>query len=177
MLIADGFDNTGKTTLVKRLAEEFGLTYLHSPSEYKNRFDLMVNWAITELGSKKRAIYDRFSPITDQVYGPVLRGGTPYLNDKRAMIVVELLKNTPHLIIYTRPSRQRIFQFGEREQMNGVIEQAEKLLSRYDQLMIELHQKGFNIIRYNYEDNETMGPHSLYYVAKHVEEFIKQHLS
>lgn len=150
MIIIDGFDNTGKTTLANILKEIYDLEYLHSPSEYRYDFDKMVDWAIRELGSKRKAIYDRFSPLTDQVYGPILRGGTPYQSDKRAKAVVTLLRYTPHLIIYCRPPRDRIFNFGERDQMDGVIDNAVQLLNAYDELFKELENQGFNVLTYDY---------------------------
>lgn len=158
ILILDGMDNTGKTTLARRICAEFGLNYLHSPSEYKYDFSKMISWAEDELNANQYALYDRFSPITDQVYGPVLRGGTPYHSDPKGRAIVELLKQTPHLIIYARPSKTRIFRFGDREQMDGVLEQAENLLVKYDALFYDLMKQGYNVIGYNYGENprETM---------------------
>lgn len=175
MIIVDGMDNTGKTTLAYTLCEEFGLTYLHSPSEYKYDFSRMVDWAIIQLGSRSKAVYDRFSPITDLVYGPELRGGTPYLSNPRAKAVLELLKHTPHLIIYARPPREKIFNFGERDQMEGVIDNAERLLDRYDGLVIKLAQQGFGIVRYDY--TRDSGTASLGYIYKLVEKHIEEYLN
>lgn len=168
ILILDGFDNTGKTTLAHRICGEFGLEYLHSPSEYKYDFSKMMDWAEEELNSNRYALYDRFSPITDQVYGPVLRGGTPYHSSQKGQAIVELLRQTPHLIVYARPSKAKILRFGEREQMDGVIDKAEKLLIKYDALFYDLLKQGYNVIGYNYENN----PEEYLYVMSKVEEFI-----
>jgi adenylate kinase family enzyme len=167
LIILDGFDNSGKTTLAYKIASEFGLKYLHSPSEYRWDFNKMIDWAVQEIEADRYAVYDRFSPLTDQVYGPVLRGGTPYLDDEKGQAVVELLKRTPHLIIYARPSKSQILRFGEREQMDGVVEQAEKLLVRYDALFYDLMKSDWNIVGYNYEE-----PGDYNYVMAKVEKFI-----
>ena len=154
MIIVEGMDNSGKTTLAKHLAQKFGLEYLHSPSEYRNDPKLMIDWALKQMTSQKWAVYDRFSPISDRVYGPVLRGGTPYNDTMAGKSAVKLLKTVPHLIIYCRPGRERILNFGSREQMDGVIHQAVKLLEAYDDLMKEMQLEGYNIVTYNYDNPE-----------------------
>ena len=150
MIVVEGMDNSGKSTLAKHLAEKFRLKYLHSPSEYRNDPNLMVDWALKQLSDQKLAVYDRFSPISDRVYGPVLRGGTPYNDTAAGKSVVKLLRKVPHLIIYCRPERERILNFGSRGQMDGVIPQAVKLLEAYDNLMKKMQLEGYNIITYNY---------------------------
>jgi hypothetical protein len=176
ILILDGPDNTGKTTLAHKICSEFGLKYLHSPSEYKYDFSKMIDWARQELSTDRYALYDRFSPITDQVYGPVLRGGTPYLDTEEGRSVVDLLRVTPHLIIYTRPSKESILRFGDREQMDGVIENAEKLLVKYDALFYDLMKSGYNIVGYNWENNPEEFNHVMWQIEKfisHREEYHK----
>lgn len=160
MIIVEGMDNSGKSTLAKHLAEKFGLEYLHSPSEYRNDSNRMINWAIEKMlerkymPHKKPAVYDRFSPISDRVYGPVLRGGTPYNDLAIGAIAVKLLKDVPHLIIYCRPSRERILNFGSREQMDGVTTKAIKLLEEYDALIGEMQLEEYDIIIYDYGEPE-----------------------
>lgn len=170
MIIIDGMDNTGKTTLAHKLADRFELPYLHSPSEYKYDFNRMFGWAIRELGSEVRAIYDRFSPITDMIYGPVLRGGTPYLTDQRGIAIRELLRSTPHIIIYCRPPRDVILDFGTREQMEGVIDHSVKLLESYDRYMHKLRETGHNIVVYDYTN-----PHGYDEVVESLEDFIDKY--
>ena len=169
MIIVEGMDNSGKSTLAKHLAEKFGLEYLHSPSEYRNDTKLMIDWALKQLLDQKLAVYDRFSPISDRVYGPVLRGGTPYNDTIAGKSAVELLKTVPHLIIYCRPERERILNFGSREQMDGVTSQATKLLEEYDALMSKMQLEGYDIITYNYAE-----PEGYEFVISQVSHYIKQ---
>lgn len=175
MIIVEGMDNSGKSTLAKHLAEKFGLEYLHSPSEYKNDTNKMIGWAIEKMlerkymPHKKPKVYDRFSPISDRVYGPVLRGGTSYNDTIAGKSAVELLKTVPHLIIYCRPERERILNFGSREQMDGVTSQATKLLEEYDALMSKMQLEGYDIITYNYAE-----PGGYEFVISQVSHYIKQ---
>lgn len=169
MIIVEGMDNSGKSTLAKHLAEKFRLKYLHSPSEYRNDPKLMIDWALKQLLDQKLAVYDRFSPISDRVYGPVLRGGTPYNDTAAGKSVVNLLRTVPHLIIYCRPERERILNFGSREQMDGVTSQATRLLEEYDALMSEMQLEGYDIITYNYEK-----PEDYEFVISQIDLYIKQ---
>ena len=56
MIIVEGMDNSGKSTLAKHLAEKFGLEYLHSPSEYRNDPNRMVSWAIEKMLERKASL-------------------------------------------------------------------------------------------------------------------------
>lgn len=172
MIIVEGMDNSGKSTLAKHLAQKFELEYLHSPSEYRNNPKLMIDWARDQMVNKRLAVYDRFSPISDRVYGPVLRGGTPYNDTEEGRGAVELLKETPHVIIYCRPGRERILNFGSREQMDGVVHQAIKLLEAYDDLMGKMQLEGYNIVTYNYDNPEDYN-HIISQVKTHIL-YIKQ---
>lgn len=175
MIIVEGMDNSGKSTLAKHLAQKFEMEYLHSPSEYRNDPNRMISWAIEKMLERKYmphknpVVYDRFSPISDRVYGPVLRGGTPYNDLAIGAMAVRLLKDVPHLIIYCRPRRERILNFGSREQMDGVTSQATKLLEAYDSLMEEMQLKGYNVVTYNYDE-----PGDYEFIVYQVGLYIKQ---
>lgn len=149
-------DNTGKTTLIQNLIRDSkGRGYLKAVvslgpqrNEYEQR-----DWARHQLfKANGPTIYDRFLPICDIVYGEVLRGGS--LWDINSDYLKELKSLRNPLIIYCRPPKSIILGFEDgREQMDGVEENGEALVDKYDQVMSDLKLKGFNVVKYDYTQN------------------------
>jgi len=155
MIILEGFDNSGKTTLGKQLAELHGFDYIHSPGPLDRGFG-MFNWALQEIAAQRMAIYDRLSPISDTIYAPIVRGQrSAYETHIEGILIRQLIAQRPHIVIYCRPSDEAIFRFGEREQMDGVKENAIKLLESYDEFFNGPKSMGLNFIRYDYENDSV----------------------
>lgn len=168
MIILDGMDNTGKTTLALKLQAALNCNYIHSPGPM-DKGPKMIAWALQQIVDPQYAIYDRLSPVTDQVYGPIIRGGTAYLDTTEGKLTVELLRKVPHLIIYTRPTTDKILGFTDgRDQMKGVIENGYKLLNAYDNLINKMLDDRWNIILYNYEEPDSFSE---------VLEAVKEHIN
>ena len=131
LIIIEGMDNTGKSTLVKKLS-----SYLPhhevvvSPGPCANH----VQWCIDELNRTDNRIYDRFPVFSETVYGNIIRGYSTlnnYLDQLLSMLV-----DTNPLIIYCDPGLEVIRgTFHEREQMAGVKENDAKCLDAYRNLM------------------------------------------
>ena len=130
MIIVEGMDNTGKTRLSAHLAQKFGLVHVKSPKDRTN----LVGDALTLLILNPReAVLDRFSVISEAIYGPILRGGTKfdgYVGQWK--FYMEKLVQCRPLILYCKPPDTKILDFGSREQMEGVVEHSEELLEAYD---------------------------------------------
>lgn len=150
MLIFTGMDNSGKTTLVERISKETGLPVIKSMGPAHSRDEKHL-WLMDQIIYEKRfpnsVLYDRFLPFEEMIYGSILRGDPIYHLDDPFMSTLKDLK--PH-IIYTRPSSYTIFNFGEREQMSGVIEEKEKILAAWDDLMWKLLAEGWDVTVYDY---------------------------
>ena len=131
MLIFTGMDNSGKTTLVNKVSKDLGLPVIKSLGPNHSRDEKHI----------------RFLPFEEMVYGRVLRGDPIYSLDDPYM---KSLKDLDPIIVYTRPSSEVIFNFGDREQMEGVIETKEKLLAAWDDLMWKLKARGWNVKVYDY---------------------------
>lgn len=151
MIIVTGMDNTGKTTLVNRMSQALGvIPVVKSPGPNLSRDEKHL-WILDQMTREKAfpdsVIFDRFLPFEEMVYGEVLRGETIYsLKDP----YLKSLKALNPTIIYTRPSSKTIFNFGDREQMPGVIEQKNRLLAAWDDLMWKLITQGWQVIVYDY---------------------------
>lgn len=81
-----------------------------------------------------RLILDRWAPISDRIYGSILRNGTVFDDHPEAKILYNIWEHTPTLLIYCRPPDSHIFNTSKPE-MNGVKEHALDLLIAYDQMM------------------------------------------
>lgn len=149
MIIILGFDNTGKTTLAKRLNGDLLWPVVKSPGP--------VTYEEQEAFIKKAKtgyIYERFPLFEEMVYGPILRGRSNFDwedgNTKRLKNIV-----LPQ-IIYCRPPREVIFDtLEEREHMEGVIEHNERLLAQFDEIALKLFADGWMVQVYDYTRPEA----------------------
>ena len=151
MIIIEGADNTGKSTLGKFLSKEFSLELIHSERPH---------WSWTEEQSLEHsrkqllpqlAILDRVYALSEYVYGPICRGGSA-LGTRHAEALVDLY-NRPYVIIYCRPQMSTILRNGERDQMEGVVENHQAIVEAYDKLMDEVARFGVcKIIRFDWEE-------------------------
>ena len=75
MLIVEGPDGSGKSTLVTRLAESLQMYVMpRVVSEDGERLGDLVTWVHEDVTSGlKRAVYDRHRLISESIYGPVMR--------------------------------------------------------------------------------------------------------
>jgi len=152
IIICEGPDNSGKTSLIKRLAPEMGLEVRHSASHLRGSGEL-IDWVDKELDTKfvKPPIYDRFPLISEQVYGPILRGHNVFEGLYKGWA-----KDYQPLIIYCRPSLNRLLRFNPNiPQMDGVKDHAKQLVEAYDAIMGGLRHKAWGIVRYDYADMES----------------------
>ena len=143
-IIVVGMDNTGKTTLVNQLCEFYGCESIKSLGPGYSREE-MIDEVKRKLELPNRVVLERFSILEELVYGKVLR------NDSKFTIEdMELVRDYDFIIVYCRPEDEVIYNFGDREQMEGVIEQRVKLVEEWDRLIIELARKGFVITVYDW---------------------------
>lgn len=142
-IIVCGMDNTGKTTLCKELA--YKLDAIHIPSRGPNRSrDEMLHEIIYNMEKTENVVFERFPIFEELIYGKILRGKSKFTFNE-----IDQIKKYKPVIIYCRPESHVIFDFGQREQMTGVIEKKEELLKAWDQLIYD-SLTGFKIIKYDW---------------------------
>lgn len=129
MIVIEGMDNSGKTTLAKQLAKNRDYPYVHSPGK-----SFTWDWIEKALNKEEIVVYDRFPVISEQVYGSVLRNWNRFGSYKGQVIQRKFINKEP-LIIYCRPPEEVIFDFGKRKQMEGVIEEKRRILKAYDRVI------------------------------------------
>lgn len=154
MVVVEGMDNTGKTTLGKALSDYFSVLLIRSLGHQKNLV-IWVDWILEQLRAQQYeagrpgVIYDRWPTISESVYGPELRGTYAFQN---LTWLDEAFWRLNPVVIYCRPPKAKILQFGKREQMTGVKKNAAELIRHYDG-WYNFHQAnypGHTIIRHDY---------------------------
>lgn len=143
-IIVVGMDNTGKTTLVNQLSEYFECESIKSLGPGYSRQE-MIDEVKRKLELPGIKILERFSILEECVYGKVLRN-----NQKFTLDDMDWIRDYDFVIIYCRPDDDVIYNFGDREQMVGVIEEKDKLVKEFDDLMIEVARRGFVVIPYDW---------------------------
>lgn len=152
MIILEGPDNSGKTTLANKLIRAFNWPIEHSkrfePGEWVgNDRDFMAYMHSVEQIMSKRMIRDRVYAIGENVYGPLLRGQS--LLGVFANQSLMNLANTQTPIIYCRPPKSFITATKKKE-MDGVIENHPRIIERYDNIMSALEDAGAFVYRYDW---------------------------
>ena len=144
-IVVIGMDNTGKTTLVNDMKKILNVESIKSPGPNYTKEE-MYEKIINDLSEDKLVILERFAIIEEIIYGGILRNN-PKFDFKDLMQIEE--KYHP-IFIYCRPKKKDVFNFGDREQMEGVIERSEKLLEGFDNLYNQMLKNEFDIFRYDY---------------------------
>lgn len=145
MVIIEGPDNSGKSTLIKNIVRSLAPMPIkvnhsggppHSEGEVKKRMD-----DILKLGEKEPfLLQDRVSCISDIVYGTTLRDGSVFTKTDH---LTRLMKSGP-IIIYCRPptmillkgiANRPVKKHKTPEHVQAVVENQRRLASVYDELM------------------------------------------
>ncbi len=156
MIIVEGMDNSGKTTLVEKLHKEYNLSVIKSSGpKDMSQLESAIYDSIERFKNGDIVIYDRHPIISEHVYGPVLRNKNLLENLARKKRIWDDFFRVEPMIIYCRPPIERIRNYGEREQMDGVKENTELLTHAYDIVMNKIrdHYRK-NFIHYNFEKHK-----------------------
>lgn len=132
LVLIEGMDNTGKTTLAKNLLNELpGFSYLHNvkPESQLEAFQNVV--ALMSRGSKENIICDRVCIIGENIYGKVLRGNS-YFTEDETRIIMKMLSSITAMSIFCNPPLITVLSsINQRDQMEGVELNAKRLYEEY----------------------------------------------
>jgi len=174
MIVVEGMDNSGKTTLVSRLRFATGASVIKSCGPQEDYKDLFL-WTRQQLerpNTRPLYIYDRFTIISDPIYSSVIRDKNPFFEHPEGRLLIEeFLKQEP-LIIYCNPGLERITKFGKRAQMEGVIENAEELFEKYEEMIRYLRVRGGHVKNFDYNswgDTREVGISVVEYIRSRLE--------
>lgn len=152
-IIIEGPDNAGKSRLAEQLSEGLGLPVVHSVRPRRGWTPENALYHSTCQLRPQMAILDRVYAVSEYVYGRIIRGETA-LKHRHSEALLDFYCR-PYLVIYCRPDMDTILNNGERDQMEGVIDNHRKIVGEYDEVFDELgcYFSG-NIVKYNWrEDN------------------------
>lgn len=145
--VIEGPDNSGKTTFAQRLAKKLGGIYVKG--EYVRQPEIEVirlhTWLRASPGSRL-IICDRHPVVSDPIYGTVVRKEQSLLSPGFCSGMSQYYN-----MVYCRPPRDKILDFGDREQMAGVIDEANDLIDAYDLWWQEQKPKLNELSRLEYD--------------------------
>lgn len=150
MIIVEGCDNTGKSTLVAKLAEDLKLLVINNkrrPKDYTEASNYLHQVMTSFPGIP--TILDRLCTISEPVYGPICRNTHIYSQAQLRGDLDFLLRHNP-TIIYCRPPVATILGFGDRPQMEGVKDNARSIIGAYDLTIDQLALQGFRVVHWDY---------------------------
>lgn len=176
MIICEGPDGGGKTTLARRLSEELKLPMHKRASDsitgpvvdlYAWTYDDIATWH-----SQPLSIYDRHPLTSEHIYGPTVRGqvrpGFEMTNANIAFMRRYLRKHA--LVIVSLPPFQEVHKnvTSEVGQMAGVVDNIDHIYDCYAG-MLNLWPLDSHICRYDYtaDDDDRTGYSSILAAARY----------
>lgn len=175
-IVIFGCDNSGKTTLCQRLQYELSDKYnvkIAKSIGPKKRIEEYVGFMDENLSENCVTIFDRFPIIEEATTGIVLRHENIFDKVVNQKEFYDKYLGMVDLFIYCYPGVDNILRFGEREQMNGIIENIQYLIPSYLQYFLMLKRYKYNVFEYNYSidnmcENESYWNHMLDIIKKEI---------
>ena len=144
LVIIEGCDNSGKSTLIQSLASDLRVATARSFGKPRNYRDILEYHSWASL-CPQPLVLDRHPAISDLIYGPIIRGKT----HGDANLATHCLEES--FLIYCRPPNAIIGQgVSDRPQMEGVVDNLHKISRSYDLWMAALSPQ----FRYDYTNPE-----------------------
>lgn len=183
MLIIEGPDGSGKTTLIKKLQFDLNLP-LHkrfcnsdgSPTqpdprrtdEQQGRDGLFYHafQDTATLDAQPMSIYDRHTMVSEYVYGPIVRGELPREFDSpSASRMIHLIASRSLLVMCKPPIDRLIASVAKQTHMDGVVERIRSIKAAYDALYVFWPGEK---IEYNFAMHTTTYDAVLYRARLHI---------
>lgn len=161
IIIVEGPDNAGKSTLCNKLSKDLGLPIVHPGGPPKDTISIISRCleqdASFTLANYFSFIYDRVTCISDDAYNYNVNNhqGLAYFRSS--------LRNAKVLVIYCRPSDDQLKDFSGQmkkdhksaETAKHAVDNVDIIIARYDYIMNELSDLGVNIERYDFLDSDA----------------------
>jgi hypothetical protein len=155
IVVVEGCDGSGKTTLIERARAGQRERYFCIVRASRYPPDLKTSFQYLQWIKHQRdfdLILDRIHFISDRVYGPVLRN-----EDLFKELPITFGIESASVIIYARPPAEKIRENVSKDfQMVGVAQNIDTLIERYDEHMKILKQKGKKVIPYDYTQDDPV---------------------
>jgi GTPase SAR1 family protein len=180
LIVVEGLDNTGKTTLVEQLVKDF--PQLEYNPSIGNKHDLpqihTQAWESINHDTPLK-IWDRARFISEYVYNPILQNRELAFDTEEWLYMLAEYIRRPQLVIYCFRTPDRLIKdFDEREQLAGVFEHIPELMEAYDRVWnmvhflfgLSPHDSRIYLHSFDHEDKEYKYP----VIRKAVKEYLEQ---
>ncbi len=165
MIVVEGPDGSGKSTLVAALENKFGIVSKHFGGPPADMQEIQER----VMSSLNEPLLDRWSPISEQVYAPI-RG------QHRSMDILDTFVNKYRpFVIYCRPPKIDLMRNKERclevskehksaRHCEMVSTNFRKVVDLYDQVMKKLVREKVDVFAFDYTE-----PGEFELLLKHIE--------
>jgi hypothetical protein len=161
MIIVEGPDGAGKSTLVERLSEHFGYEVGKRATEDRDllytvtRQDTWTALGVEVSGFQEPRIYDRLF-FSEMVYAPVVERPCEF-NITEQSTVRRILAALGCPVIVCRPGLEAVLHnvSKSKHEMAGVRERITTIYADYVDLMDRAGKGGVNILYYDYTGEQT----------------------
>ena len=168
IIILEGADNSGKSTLAKKLSQALKIDVVHPGGPPKNIIEVIARCeeqsAVFDLSTDVNVIFDRVTCISDLIYR-----GRPEYSRIFKCFHKQLMTAENVFIIYCRPSDNRLKNFDDHIQQDhedeAVVQHAkdnvDRIISEYDDLFGHFTDNTcLNVVRYNFEMDKSLSGYS-----------------
>lgn len=152
-IVIFGCDNSGKTSLCERLQCELSrisYTEIKKSLGKGKRVDEYIGFMRENLSKNCITIFDRFPIIEEGTTGVILRHENVFdlVVDQRKLF--DDIFGKVDVFIYCYPGVDSILNWNGREQMEGIIENVNRLVPAYLVYCFMLKRYGYNVLEWNY---------------------------
>lgn len=135
MIVFEGPDNAGKSTLAKYIAEKYGLAYFTAGPAPKNRIDLELCCIGQYARLNFPIVQDRLTCISQQIY----HEPDSYLE----VFLQSYIRSKKFVLVYCRPTERTLMDFSTHkiksydteQSLKKIIDNQHTYINRYDDLM------------------------------------------
>jgi adenylate kinase family enzyme len=152
IIVVEGPDNAGKTTLALLLAKRLKAIYVKTefiPPERGSLAEYSRILEAAEAYGNGKVISDRYAAVSDPLYGPIVRGWTKLDPEQ----VQEELSKVDAFVYCRPPDGHMLKTMNVREQMDGVTKNANELIRAYDLFFQEMTAWG-KVWRYDWSKDD-----------------------
>lgn len=154
MIVIEGMDGSGKTTLAKRLAKDLKIPYFHHGAPAVTLTEFRRKCMRSTVLFQRPIVQDRTPLISECIYGE-FKPGEPFMlwGDSQHWIKTAMI-----VLIYCRPAKHihRPDEYESAEYIEWLKTNWSGIQARYDTYMAQMHairydwtNKGFEAIAYN----------------------------